>query len=1494
MSGESNESGASATRPARRRKTRHQRRQRRRGRWLRRIVVLSVLGGLVVAGVVITAEWVRRGDLPRQIVRDQLEATLGLPVELDGFRFSWGGRSEVQGLRLGLPLRDGEFLSVDSVTIEHAGIVPLALTRNLGLTSVDIVDPEITLDLGAGDLASLQEVFAARFGGSGDSANGAPAGGGGGIGIAGLPDLSLQGLTVHLAGVPSEDGPRDVKLAGGSITLQSAGRLQSDVRVDVPGVATVDGRVHGAAPWSHELRFAVQPTGDLADLLPAALGDAVLVRGALDGRTGPVNVVGRSAGGANGGATAGVVTGNVAGSSRVPSGPPSNGYSADLRLDAAQAAGASVRGGLQIAFAGGTADVQPASLVVELPAALAEALAAAVEPLGGLGVGPHTVRGGRVTRGTDGLIMVDGVGLDAHRTSVLLDAIVDPSRGRAGVRVDVSGDGLGDPSEAMRAMVAEDSDAADAVEAALDRAAAPGDPAAQVAVSADAAGKPSSTAADPVIANPRGVDPVSAPAAPAVPAAPVVPIDPMDALTADDAAESATPTGLAIHAAALATWTSDGAWTVDAVVETGGRAPGLAGAGAIRVRGASADAQQQWRIIADDVVVDRGTGEVIALPPLSARVRGEADAWSLESADWLPAGTRVMRPEAAWAAIQPRVIASDEPGIGTIVEANAPAVDRPGRAASDAAARQWASQNVALTLRGVHRPADAPATALHADMRWTGDVRELVGLAPVSPAASGAAARGSTANGSAANGSAPASDPPVANRFTIDLDRIGDGPVDATLQGLVDNAAMVGRGRWAPELDRPLELDVSVRPRSGDRFATPVSGWTVAELDADLDVRGGFDPVAFDATGSVRLARVLAGDEPIGDVVAELRATGNDERIAAELMSGDVFGGPVSVDGTWWPATTRLEATIDAAPDPDRVPWSQILPPTVASALDVRAIGPLQASVVIAPSAFSPPPSPSPSPSAATSPVTVAGGESASASGAANASDTPIRITFSTQAIDLATADVSFGVDAADGTITVRGDIIEVERLAAERNGGRATARGVYRLGSPAARPAPGPFDTDLAIGVTSWPISLPERDVHLVIDGTLEVSEVVRMDPALAGAARAAGLVDADAARPIRPIPGRPAPSASAASSAISLVAPARTLAGDADLRFRGRMAGRDVADVEVDARITGDTLDLHAISGQVLDGALSGQGHVDLNDPLGSDLVVDLVAARPERLAIVWPPVEAVTGALDGRLEIGPSADPRAPKGLHLVAAWEPIELAVTGLDIGPGVVTGHYDPRDGRVVLRQAQMELAGGRIEAWGRVAPNATGRTAYLELAAVDLDLAILGERFLPDQPMVGRVGAKASGTAPIDDLARAFGQGNLTLTQSDLGAVPVFSEIYGLLNLDFVSQKPRGTGIGQFRFEEGTLIVPDLRYQNRGAQVVLDVRVDDVLLGPAGRIRGNVRASQSLLPEVDFLSSVNDALSVLQRDVLNARLEGTLANPVIRPGSLLDFGDDAR
>lgn len=711
--------------------------------------------------------------------------------------------------------------------------------------------------------------------------------------------------------------------------------------------------------------------------------------------------------------------------------------------------------------------------------------------------------------------------------------------------------------------------------------------------------------------------------------------------------------------------------------------------------------------------------------------------------------------------------------------------------------------------------------------------------------------------------------------FELNAEVSASGPDVRTLAG----AVTINTARWR-EGDRTIAV--------ADVRAGLAADWPMIRLDTiegpevDAAVRAAYDAASgqWSIVGSIRDYPVVAGDETV-PVSLTIDARGDHERADVERLTASTPYGTARVEGRVNVAAgLALDATIDAAGSLAALPEGT---PSGTVRVRGRVQGPLF-------------------PPAARFSGTVETPELALTDAKIPAITWPVALTiderydvrWTTDAVKFAggtlrTEGTFAGADGAEALVAIDFEAIGVDLArfadvvpAAAAAAGSATALG--RVEIPVSAPGTFRVAADWQIEDVTW------REVAIGagagrVEASRERVDLTDIDVGQ-GESRITGWA--------RVSPARRALSAKLTARRWPVVLPADAVAYvDADIdagidlatrrshgTVQGSMdvlrAGTHFAAVDVEATLTGGTVEVSTLTARLWDGTVDGFVVVPIDD---------WTAARGE---ITWSGLRLadmgadVPGRVAGRVVVAPAPGPRPLEPLLIRGGFEPdgVRLGIT--EVGIAEFALYLGPQ--RAILHRSTVAFAGGTIEGWARGTWRDGHPFVFLDARLQGLEAAGLAG-VLNETPveMPGRVDGTVSGGGPLDDVDRLFGAATLTIADSDLLGVEMVSALYDVLNLRIGRREPEGRGRAELRLEGRALDVRSVEYFNHGTDIVARLRVEDVWKGAASPITGTALGAVRPLKdfELPILRNIDRGMRAIQTNTGGVRLHGTLGAPII-------------
>lgn len=317
---------------------------------------------------------------------------------------------------------------------------------------------------------------------------------------------------------------------------------------------------------------------------------------------------------------------------------------------------------------------------------------------------------------------------------------------------------------------------------------------------------------------------------------------------------------------------------------------------------------------------------------------------------------------------------------------------------------------------------------------------------------------------------------------------------------------------------------------------------------------------------------------------------------------------------------------------------------------------------------------------------------------------------------------------------------------------------------------------------------------------------------------------------------------------------------------------------------------ISINELSGELLDGTLNGRAQIPLDRWTRSQGELQWDNLNLEQLAQFGVGTEYLDGQFSGTLTFEEGEERLLPDSLKLNVDTTFSESRYREIDVRSATFLV-YTRRD-RVLLESSRFELADGTVDIWGRLSQHDDDFQGHVYLTIDEVDLDQIIHTFAPDFDRTpGLLSGRVGFGGYLREPHRMFGSGQFTLAESDLGALPVFSDLYHLIRLEFdPSARPTGVGSFDLRLEGNSLEVPNINYFNRGTDVVGSLTISDIWKGGDSDIRGvmlgAVRPFRDL--NLPIVLDIDRVLQGLQAESQVVDVSGTLADPNAEPTALAD------
>lgn len=407
-----------------------------------------------------------------------------------------------------------------------------------------------------------------------------------------------------------------------------------------------------------------------------------------------------------------------------------------------------------------------------------------------------------------------------------------------------------------------------------------------------------------------------------------------------------------------------------------------------------------------------------------------------------------------------------------------------------------------------------------------------------------------------------------------------------------------------------------------------------------------------------------------------------------------------------------------------------------------------------------------------------------------------------------------------------------------------------------------------------------------------------------------------------------------------------ARKLRVETDLNLRSAVAinQQPEGEVRVRAGMHGRIVNLDRIDGNLLGGASTGSGVIDIDDLNAARVATEWKGIQTDRIVRLYPQLKGFGGTLAGNARIAPALAPRPLQplafDLYLHAAaghWRTVRL-------GDGQIHAFLNPYTFQFIASDEQlssMQLGGGSVDFWFSATRHldttptpqgidkVTGVTIsnLLNLKLNDLEVDQFVQAFDPDHaPGLGKLGgqiftlsapktklitqlaqdpttqpsatSQPSTTAPATRsntaatpeqqnvlqhiLATTTVDGNLRIEQSDLGKFGPISSLYDFMHLNADVRSSTGHGTIALHMEQGQLRISNLYYFNRGIEVRGVASVNNTWELPDNRISGSAVGTVRPLKDIKLplFAEADAILSNLQGSLTGVEFAGTVKEPL--------------
>ncbi len=348
----------------------------------------------------------------------------------------------------------------------------------------------------------------------------------------------------------------------------------------------------------------------------------------------------------------------------------------------------------------------------------------------------------------------------------------------------------------------------------------------------------------------------------------------------------------------------------------------------------------------------------------------------------------------------------------------------------------------------------------------------------------------------------------------------------------------------------------------------------------------------------------------------------------------------------------------------------------------------------------------------------------------------------------------------------------------------------------------------------------------------------------------------------------------------------------GGGPLHLKVSAGKTPLGSVEANMRLDGRVLEIDQMQADVIGGSGTGTAKIYIDNLLKSSIDLVWNSIEPGRLSPVWPWLDDLRGPFSGNVHIGPAQMPRPLEPLLLRIRAESNDLRLHSIALDSWNLMGYLGSR--RFLIDKSVLDLSVGQIHLRGSASKHDENMFARIKMGLDSLDIDQIMRSFDPNaNPVVGKVSGSVT-VVVLDEIERITGSANLQLADSDLIGNTVISGLYNMLRLDVAPGKPTGKGRIRLQMEGPRLVISDFNYQNRGTNIRGYGSAKDLSSGPASPIEGYAVASTQPLQGLPLpgVGELGRMLQALQGDIAAVRIEGTIAEPQVKPVPLESITGD--
>ncbi|MBI1370799.1 MAG: hypothetical protein GC162_19370 [Planctomycetes bacterium] len=341
--------------------------------------------------------------------------------------------------------------------------------------------------------------------------------------------------------------------------------------------------------------------------------------------------------------------------------------------------------------------------------------------------------------------------------------------------------------------------------------------------------------------------------------------------------------------------------------------------------------------------------------------------------------------------------------------------------------------------------------------------------------------------------------------------------------------------------------------------------------------------------------------------------------------------------------------------------------------------------------------------------------------------------------------------------------------------------------------------------------------------------------------------------------------------------------------------MSGEAMGRVKLSGVLADERLVLSTIDADLAFGRIRGAATIDGRDWTQSTGVLSGTGLKPGAAAKWWPEAAMIDGAAEMQIKFSPSTDPRAPGPMHIDARWSPTQaMAIRHVPIGGGTLTAFASMQ--RAIIDEASWSMADGKVKAWASLRRRDGQWYDHVRMDFENLDLNVLNASLSDDEKdaVPGRLEGTINLLGPTQSLAAMVGTADVTIRDSSLRHTDIIGGVLGIMGKG--EMDPVGSGRASMRLEGGTLWIDKLRYENRGTEILLDGRIDDIASGMKGTVKMNAIGSLQPFKNVTLpmMRDVDALLKGLASQVTTVRITGPLDKVTVESTSLREMMQTAQ